>query len=139
MEVCSRSASSLAPAVLLLHGSRVQGPFVHIACAIANILSRFSPQYDQNESRRREILSAACAAGVAVSFGAPLGGATRVIRSTLTFAGVLFSLEEASYCTCLSSRDYLTHPVFPAKTMLRSFVCALCAFLSRACAIARPL
>lgn len=34
--------------------------------------------------KRREILSAACAAGVAVAFGAPIGG-------------TLFSLEEVSY------------------------------------------
>ena len=44
-------------------------------------------------AKRREILSAACAAGVAVAFGAPLGG-------------VLFSLEEVSY-------------FFPAKVMWR--------------------
>lgn len=35
-------------------------------------------------AKRREILSAACAAGVAVAFGAPIGG-------------TLFSLEEVSY------------------------------------------
>lgn len=44
-------------------------------------------------AKRREILSAACAAGVAVAFGAPIGG-------------VLFSLEEVSY-------------FFPAKVMWR--------------------
>lgn len=58
-----------------------EGPFVHIASAVGNILSRFSSKYDRNEAKRREIISAACAAGVAVSFGAPVGG-------------VLFSLEE---------------------------------------------
>ena len=35
-------------------------------------------------AKRREILSAACAAGVSVAFGAPIGG-------------TLFSLEEVSY------------------------------------------
>ncbi|VDP71075.1 unnamed protein product [Schistosoma curassoni] len=45
------------------------------------------------------ILSASAAAGVAVAFGAPIGG-------------VLFSLEEASY-------------YFPMKTMFRSFFCAM--------------
>lgn len=48
---------------------------------------------DTGLAKRREILSAACAAGVAVAFGAPIGG-------------VLFSLEEVSY-------------FFPAKVMWR--------------------
>ncbi|GAA6058723.1 hypothetical protein JCM10212_003411 [Sporobolomyces blumeae] len=75
-----------------------EGPFVHIASCVGNIASRFFPKYDRNEAKRREILSAACAAGVAVAFGAPVGG-------------VLFSLEEVSY-------------FFPPRTMLRSFWCA---------------
>lgn len=58
-------------------------------------------RYDRNEAKRREIISAACAAGVAVSFGAPVGG-------------TLFSLEEVSY-------------YFPPKVMSRSFMCALVA------------
>ncbi|GAA5957454.1 hypothetical protein JCM10213_001324 [Rhodosporidiobolus nylandii] len=78
-----------------------EGPFVHLASCIGNILSRFFVKYDKNEGKRREILSAACAAGVAVSFGAPVGG-------------VLFSLEEVSY-------------FFPPRTMLRSFFCAMTA------------
>ena len=61
-----------------------EGPFVHIASCVGNIVSRFFVKYETNEAKRREILSAACAAGVAVAFGAPVGG-------------VLFSLEEVSY------------------------------------------
>ncbi|KAJ7072261.1 chloride channel [Mycena amicta] len=61
-----------------------EGPFVHIASCIGNICSRFTTKYENNEAKRREILSAACAAGVAVAFGAPIGG-------------TLFSLEEVSY------------------------------------------
>lgn len=75
---------------------------VHIACAIGNviivmgrsfsklrkniagnILSYLFPKYGRNEAKKREILSAAAAAGVSVAFGAPIGG-------------VLFSLEEVS-------------------------------------------
>lgn len=51
--------------------------------------------------KKREILSASVAAGVAVAFGAPIGG-------------VLFSLEEVSY-------------YFPMKTMIRSYCCAMIA------------
>ncbi len=56
------------------------------------------PKYHNNEAKKREILSAAAAAGVAVAFGAPTGG-------------VLFSLEEVSY-------------YFPAKVLWRTFFCA---------------
>jgi len=75
---------------------------VHIASCIGNIVSRYFAKYENNEGvlsvrftlfclranhnigKRREVLSAASAAGVAVAFGAPIGG-------------VLFSLEEVSY------------------------------------------
>ncbi|KAJ8328947.1 hypothetical protein O5D80_002909 [Batrachochytrium dendrobatidis] len=79
----------------------VQGPLVHISCALGNVFSRLFAKYAKNEGKRRELMSAACAAGVSVAFGAPIGG-------------VLFSLEEVSY-------------YFPLKTMWRSFYCALVA------------
>ncbi|KAJ8591190.1 hypothetical protein M405DRAFT_735538 [Rhizopogon salebrosus TDB-379] len=78
-----------------------EGPFVHIASCIGNIVSRIHSKYENNEAKRREILSAAAAAGVAVAFGAPIGG-------------TLFSLEEVSY-------------FFPPKVMWRSFFCAMIA------------
>ncbi|KAI0047762.1 hypothetical protein FA95DRAFT_1589022 [Auriscalpium vulgare] len=81
-----------------------EGPFVHIASCIGNIVSRYFSKYETNEGKRREILSAASAAGVAVAFGAPIGG-------------VLFSLEEVSY-------------FFPPKVMWRSFFCAMIAAMT---------
>jgi chloride channel 3/4/5 len=78
-----------------------EGPLVHVACCIGNICSYLFPKYGRNEAKKREILSAASAAGVSVAFGAPIGG-------------VLFSLEEVSY-------------YFPLKTLWRSFFCALIA------------
>ncbi|KAF8210342.1 chloride channel [Mycena galopus ATCC 62051] len=81
-----------------------EGPFVHLASCIGNIVSRFTNKYENNEAKRREILSAACAAGVAVAFGAPIGG-------------TLFSLEEVSY-------------YFPPKVMWRSFFCAMIAAIT---------
>eukprot|EP01063_Lacrimia_lanifica_P012440 TRINITY_DN19078_c0_g1_i1.p1 TRINITY_DN19078_c0_g1~~TRINITY_DN19078_c0_g1_i1.p1 ORF type:complete len:770 (+),score=294.38 TRINITY_DN19078_c0_g1_i1:77-2386(+) len=81
----------------------MEGPFVHVASCVGNITCRFFKEYREHESKRREMISAAVAAGVSVAFGAPIGG-------------VLFSLEEASY-------------YFPHKTMWRSFFCAVIAAL----------
>ncbi|ORZ35273.1 chloride channel, partial [Catenaria anguillulae PL171] len=78
-----------------------EGPFVHVSCAIGNILPRMFTKFAKNEAKKREILSAAAAAGISSAFGSPIGG-------------VLFSLEEVSY-------------YFPFKTMLRSFFAAMCA------------
>ncbi|KAJ9614396.1 hypothetical protein H2200_002532 [Cladophialophora chaetospira] len=81
-----------------------EGPYVHIATCVGNIACRFFPKYNLNDGKRREVLSASAAAGVAVAFGSPLGG-------------VLFSLEEVSY-------------YFPPKTLFRTFFCCIVAALS---------
>ncbi|KAL9104322.1 MAG: hypothetical protein Q9163_000713 [Psora crenata] len=78
-----------------------EGPLVHVACCCANLFMKLSPSLNQNEARKREVLSAAAAAGISVAFGSPIGG-------------VLFSLEQLSY-------------YFPDKTMWQSFVCAMVA------------
>lgn len=72
---------------------------VHIATCIGNIACRIFSKYSDNDGKRREILSASAASGVAVAFGAPIGG-------------VLFSLEEVSY-------------YFPSKTLFRTFFCCI--------------
>jgi chloride channel 3/4/5 len=76
-----------------------EGPYVHIATCIGNIACRLFSKYTYNDGKRREVLSASAAAGVAVAFGAPIGG-------------VLFSLEEVSY-------------YFPPKTLFRTFFCCI--------------
>ncbi|EUC28843.1 hypothetical protein COCVIDRAFT_19891 [Bipolaris victoriae FI3] len=81
-----------------------EGPYVHIATCIGNIVCRIFSKYSNNDGKRREILSASAASGVAVAFGAPIGG-------------VLFSLEEVSY-------------YFPSKTLFRTFFCCIAAALS---------
>ena len=59
------------------------GAYLSVTCFIN---FRVFPKYYKNEGKKREVLSAAAAAGVSVAFGAPVGG-------------VLFSLEEVSTCT----------------------------------------
>ncbi|KAG0647681.1 Chloride transporter -3 [Hyphodiscus hymeniophilus] len=78
-----------------------EGPLVHVACCCANLFMKLFGNIDGNEARKREVLSAAAAAGISVAFGSPIGG-------------VLFSLEQLSY-------------YFPDKTMWQSFVCAMTA------------
>lgn len=67
-----------------------EGPYVHIASAIANVVARQSPT--QSGSTYREILGAGAASGIAVAFGAPI-------------SGVFFALEDISY-------------YFPSKVLL---------------------
>jgi len=81
-----------------------EGPLVHVACCWANFCSKLSQRYTENEGKRRELISTAAAAGVAVAFGAPVGG-------------VLFSYEEVS-------------TMFPQRTMIRAFFASVIAALT---------
>lgn len=81
-----------------------EGPYVHIGACVGNICCRIFSKYNFNDGKRREVISASAASGVAVAFGAPIGG-------------VLFSLEEVSY-------------YFPSKTLFRTFFCCIAAALS---------
>ena len=83
-----------------------EGPLVHVACCCGNLFTRLFPKYYNNEAKKREVLSAAAAAGVSVAFGAPVGG-------------VLFSLEEVSLC-----------PVIHVYTLIPSLPPSLSPFLS---------
>lgn len=76
-----------------------EGPYVHLSTCVGNICCRMFDKFENNGIERRVILSASAAAGVALSFGSPLGG-------------VLFSLEEVSY--------YL-----PGNQLLKTFFCAM--------------
>lgn len=81
-----------------------EGPYVHIGACVGNICCRIFSKYNLNDGKRREVISASAASGVAVAFGAPIGG-------------VLFSLEEVSY-------------YFPPKTLFRTFFCCIASALS---------
>ncbi|KAK5244865.1 hypothetical protein LTR16_007466, partial [Cryomyces antarcticus] len=60
-----------------------EGPFVHISTCVGYLVGIQFPKYRDNGRKLRELLSAACASGLSVAFGAPIGG-------------VLFSYEEIS-------------------------------------------
>ncbi|KAF9050065.1 voltage-gated chloride channel [Panaeolus papilionaceus] len=78
-----------------------EGPSVHVACCIGSLVAGLFDNFRRSQSKMREIITAASAAGVAVAFGAPIGG-------------VLFSIEEMAH-------------TFSIKTMWRSMFCALVA------------
>lgn len=76
-----------------------EGPYVHLATAVGNIMSRFFPYINNNDFMKKQILSASASSGVALAFGSPLGG-------------VLFILEEINH--------YL-----PSHQLFQIFFCAI--------------
>ncbi|ORY98910.1 chloride channel [Syncephalastrum racemosum] len=78
-----------------------EGPSVHMACCVGNVISRSFRKFRSSQVEMREILTASSAAGVAVAFGSPIGG-------------VLFALEEMT-------------STFANRTMWKSFFCAMIA------------
>ncbi|TKA62100.1 hypothetical protein B0A49_11384 [Cryomyces minteri] len=76
-----------------------EGPFVNISTCVGYLVGIQFPKYRDNGRKLRELLSAACASGLSVAFGAPIGG-------------VLFSYEEIS-------------TYFPRKVLWRAFLCSL--------------
>ncbi|KAK0412108.1 hypothetical protein QR680_006040 [Steinernema hermaphroditum] len=80
-----------------------EGPFVHVASVVANLLSGLIQNAHgvySNESRSTEMLAAGCAVGVACTFSAPVGG-------------VLFSIE-------------VTSVYFAVRNYWRGFFAAAC-------------
>ncbi len=51
-----------------------EGPFVHISTCVGYLVGMCFPKYRENGRKLRELLSAACSAGLSVAFGAPIGG-----------------------------------------------------------------
>lgn len=76
-----------------------EGPYVHLAAAVGNILSRFFLHVSNNELIQKQVLSAAALSGVALAFGSPLGG-------------VLFILEEINHS-------------LPSHQLFQIFFCAI--------------
>lgn len=76
-----------------------EGPYVHLATCVGNIMSRFFPYINNNDLMKKQILSASASSGVALAFGSPLGG-------------VLFILEEIN--------NYL-----PSHQLFQVFFCAI--------------
>eukprot|EP00943_MAST-04B_sp_MAST-4B-sp1_P007133 g7133.t1 len=64
-----------------------EGPYVHVAACIAQLMMRTSmfKRYGQVSSRRIDMLAVACACGVAATFGAPFGGVIFAVEVVSTY------------------------------------------------------
>ncbi|KAK7528546.1 chloride channel [Phyllosticta citriasiana] len=78
-----------------------EGPSVHMSTCVGYLVAMWFPKYKDNGRRLSEMPSAACASGLSVAFGAPIGG-------------VLFSHDEIS-------------TYFPRQVLWRAFPCSLVA------------
>ena len=67
-----------------------EGPFVHISSCVAMALIRLPlfRRIGQSDHLRNQVLAAGCAAGVASTFGAPVGGVLFSIEVTCTYYSV---------------------------------------------------
>lgn len=67
-----------------------EGPYVHTSSCIAHQLLSLPAfqRIGRNEQSRRQVLAAACAAGVSATFGAPVGGVLFSIEVTASFYSI---------------------------------------------------
>ncbi|XP_065560184.1 chloride channel protein 2-like isoform X2 [Artemia franciscana] len=129
-----------------------EGPLVHIASMVASLMSKFVTSLKgtyENESRKIELLAAACAVGVSACFGAPIGGVlfsievTSVffaIRSywrgfysavfgTLTFRLLAYWYEDHDTITAIFRTNFLELPYDPHELFIYSIFGMLCGLL----------
>ena len=90
-----------------------EGPYVHMSSCVAQLLMQWRPfrRLERNDTLRRQVLAAACAAGVSATFGAPVGGVLFSIEVTASFYSIahLWKAMFTSVCGALVfklSRDY---------------------------------
>ena len=71
-------------------GSRLplgkEGPFIHIACCLAMNIGKHV--FGRTDYLSEEVLSAACAVGIACNFAAPIGGVLFAIEVTTNYFAV---------------------------------------------------
>ena len=68
-----------------------EGPFVHIATSVGYLVANRIPKYRNNGRKMRELLSAACASGLSVAFGAPIGGVLFSYEVSLLYIFYMYS------------------------------------------------
>ena len=80
-----------------------EGPFVHLATGVANKLAKLRcfRKIETNPAIKKQMLAAAVAAGVASTFGAPMGGVLFSIEVTATYY-MVSNLWKAFFCATWS-------------------------------------
>lgn len=101
-----------------------EGPYVHICAALAYQLSRFKifERIKKNEGLRFQTVAAGCAAGLAVTFGAPIGGVLFSVEVTSTYY-LITSMSKAFFtavCAALCVRLLKKDGSFLIDLMMRS-------------------
>eukprot|EP00871_Galdieria_phlegrea_P003079 jgi/Galph1/3772/GphlegSOOS_G2403.1 len=107
---------SLAVAAGLSAGK--EGPYVHLGCCLCTILCSIFHLIRHDGRVYRELLSCASAAGVAVAFGAPVGGVLFSLEevSTYTSSHVLW---QAFYCAFVAAMTLkVINPYYNGKTVI---------------------
>lgn len=95
-----------------------EGPYVHLATAVGNILSRFFPFVTSNDLIQKQILSAAALSGVALAFGSPLG-AVLFILEEINHSLPSFQLFQIFFCAITSTLFLkFLNPYGTGKTVL---------------------
>jgi chloride channel 2 len=81
-----------------------EGPYVHISTALASQLARlpFFEKIQRNEGLKLQLFAAGCAAGVAVTFGAPIGGVIFSIEVTTTYY-LIQNLSKGFFCAIVAT------------------------------------
>ena len=96
-----------------------EGPYVHIATALASQLAKlpFFSKIQRNEGLKLQLFAAGCAAGVAVTFGAPIGGVIFSIEVTTTYY-LIQNLSKGFFCAIVAT---LFIKLFDAHGLIRFF------------------
>ncbi|RNF10420.1 putative CLC-type chloride channel [Trypanosoma rangeli] len=88
-----------------------EGPFVHIGACAGELIAHLFPSY-RLDAKKRELITAGAAGGVAVAFGAPVGGvifALEEISSFYNFKAIMAALICGVTAVLLQSRIDLWH------------------------------
>lgn len=81
-----------------------EGPYVHIMTSLASQLARVPGfgKIQRNEGLKLQLIAAGCAAGVAITFGAPIGGVIFSIEVTTTYY-LIQNLNKAFFCAVIAT------------------------------------